>query len=292
MKSNATRILVPMDFSEQSKEGLYQAMHLASRINAQVFPLHIIKAHTPPWIFLNEKERAQQILKIKETLENEAKNISTENDVEIIPVVAFGKLCDTILQQIEELNISLIVMGTTTADNIKKKIIGGNALRIVTEAKIPVITVKPGCAIKNPDVIVLPLDLSKQTREKVTDAIKWAKQFQSKVFAVSFSTTRDDAIVGTLQGQLRQVESFMREAGIDIETNFVLYKSGSQEEKLVEYIKQKDADMVIITTHQQLEIVRFFIGSFAQDVIHSAPVPVLSIVPTGTFKVISSMPGT
>jgi hypothetical protein len=60
----------------------------------------------------------------------------------------------------------MIVMGTSTADNIKKKIIGGNALRVATEAKMPVVTVKQGCASKNLDRIVLPLDLTKKPKKK------------------------------------------------------------------------------------------------------------------------------
>lgn len=292
MESKQPRILVPVDFSEQSKEGIFQALHIASHLNAHVFLLHIIKEHMPPWIFLTENERHKQINSIKEALMGETEKFETKNHPQITPVVAFGKLCDTILKQVDELQASLIVMGTTTAENIKKKIIGGNALRIVTESPVPVITVKPGCATQTFDTIILPLDLSKETREKVSDTVQWARFFKSKVYAVSFSSTRDDAIVGHLKGQLRQVESFMRGLGIDVETNFILLKSGSHEEQLIDYIKEKNADMVVITTHQQLEIVRFFIGSFAQDVIHGSPVPVLSIVPKGTFKVISSMPGT
>ena len=57
-------------------------------------------------------------------------------------------------------------MGTTAATNIRKKIIGSNALRIVAESDIPVITVKIGCETKNFNNLILPLDLAKETREE------------------------------------------------------------------------------------------------------------------------------
>jgi nucleotide-binding universal stress UspA family protein len=119
-----------------------------------------------------------------------------------------------------------------------------------------------------------------------------AKQFNSKVSAVSFSSTNDEGVVGHLKSQLQLVKKFVSEAGIDIETDLRIYKKGSRDEKLVEFIQEKEGDIVIITTHQQAEIINFFLGSFAQEVIHSAPVPVLSIVPKGTFKSIMTMPGT
>ena len=91
---------------------------------------------------------------------------------------------------------------------------------------------------------------------------------------------------------MNQVKEFISEAGIEIETEYRYYNSGSRDEKLVEFIQEKEGDIVIITTHQQPEIIRFFLGSFAKEVMHSAPVPVLSIVPKGTFKTLMTMPGT
>ncbi|MFO7863670.1 MAG: universal stress protein [Salinivirgaceae bacterium] len=284
-------ILVPIDFSDKSKEGLFQAIQIANRTRAKIFLLHIVKEHMPPWSLLTDDDKTSQTDIIKKTLLKEAEQFMGDSSVELEPIVTFGKLCEQILKQADELEASMIVMGTSTADNIKKKIIGGNALRIVTEAKIPVITVKLGCASKNPANIILPLDLSKETREKVSDAIYWAKKLECRIYAVSFTTTRDDAIVGHLKGQLRQVESFVEKAGVEVETDFRFYHKGSRQEKLVEFIQEKEGDLVIITTHQQPEIVKFFLGSFAEDMIHSAPIPVMTKVPKGTFKTVSTMPG-
>lgn len=291
MEKKEARILVPVDFSEQSKEGIYQAIQIANETGARIYLLHVIRPNLPPWNFMEDNERETQIVSIEQALVKEAEELSEGTPPEFSTIVTEGKLCDTILNESVRFDVEIIVMGTSTADNIKKKIIGSNALRIATEAEIPVVTVKKGCASKNLDNIILPLDLTKETREKVTDAVRLAKQFHSKIFAVSFSSTRDEGVVGHLKGQLRQVKDFVENAGIEIETDFRFYE-GNRREKLVEYIQEQDGDIVIITTSQQPEIVQFFLGSFAKDVMHSAPLPVLSIVPKGTFKVLTSMPGT
>lgn len=292
MKKKESKILVPVDFSEQSKEGIYQALQIAKETNAVIYLLHVIRNNLPPWNFMEEKERKAQIESIEHGLIKEAEKLEQINPPYLIPLVTEGKLCDTILNEVARYDIELIVMGTSTADNIKKKIIGSNALRIVTEADIPVITVKKGCASPKLDNIILPLDLTKETREKVSDAVKLAKQFHSKIYAVSFASTRDEGVIGHLKGQLSQVEGYVEKAGVEIQTDFRFYEKGRRKNKLIEYVQEKDGDIIVITTHQQPEIVRFFMGTFAKEVVHSSPVPVLTTVPVGTFKLLTRMPGT
>lgn len=292
MKTSTSRILVPVNFSPQSSEGLFQAIQIAKATKAKIYLLHVFHANMPPWNLMGQNEKNEKVISIEQVLVGEAKRLATDTMPEVTPVVVNGNTCDTILEQAEKLKINTIVIGTSTAPNIKKRIIGSNALRIVSESTIPVITVKEGCASKEINKIIVPLDLTKETREKVTNAVQLAKYFRSKIYAVSFSTTMDDGIVGHLKGQLRQVESFVKNAGIEIETQLKFIEEGNRRKNLINYVQEKDADMVIITTQQQAEIIKFFIGSFAQDVIQSAPVPVLSIVPKGTFKVIFKLPGT
>lgn len=292
MEEKENKILVPVNFSDQSKEGIYQAIEISKNSGAKICLLHVIRTNLPPWNFMDEKEFENQIVTIEQAMIDEAEKLVDGEPPVFTAIVKKGKLCDTILEQSKALNVDMIVMGTSTENNIKKKIIGSNALRVATEADIPVVTVKKGCASKNIDRIILPLDLTKETKEKVSNAIKLAKEFKSKIFAVSFSSTNDEYVVNHLKSQLKQVNEFVTNSGIEIETDFRIYNSGNREDKLIEFIQEKEGDIVIITTHQQPELIRFFLGSFAKEVMHSAPIPVLSIVPKGTFKTIMTMPGT
>jgi nucleotide-binding universal stress UspA family protein len=50
-------------------------------------------------------------------------------------------------------------------------------------------------------------------------------------------------------------------------------------EKIIKYIKAKGIDLVIIGTHGRKGMDRIILGSIADRVIKSAPVPVLSVNP-------------
>ncbi|MDD2563167.1 MAG: universal stress protein [Salinivirgaceae bacterium] len=283
------KILVPIDFSEQSYSGLRQAKYMAEGRAVKIVALHVIREHSSPWNVFTSEEKNVFVEKTHDKLRllADMENINRE---QFSTRIEFGKLCDTILDISAEMNVDCIIMGTSAANNIKKKIIGSNALRVVSEAHVPVITVKSNCEIDNFENIYLPLDLNKETREKVPLAIKIAKLLDSRIKVVSFVSTKDELVNSNLKRQAQLVRDFVMERGVDCTAEVLFFESGSRKEKMVEYMNNNPG-MAIITTHQQPEIVDFLLGSFAADVIHLSQTPVMSIIPIGVIKYGNEMPG-
>lgn len=283
------KILVPIDFSEQSYSGLRQAKYMAEGRAVKIVALHVIREHSSPWNVFTSEEKNVFVEKTHDKLRllADMENINRE---QFSTRIEFGKLCDTILDISSEMNVDCIIMGTSAANNIKKKIIGSNALRVVSEAHVPVITVKRNCEIDNFENIYLPLDLNKETREKVPLAIKIAKLLDSRIKVVSFVSTKDELVNSNLKRQAQLVRDFVMERGVDCTAEVLFFESGSRKEKMVEYMNNNPG-MAIITTHQQPEIVDFLLGSFAADVIHLSQTPVMSIIPIGVIKYGNEMPG-
>ena len=69
-----------------------------------------------------------------------------------------------------------------------------------------------------------------------------------------------------------------------------LLKVDDNVDGVLNFIDTNKGDMVIITTHQQLEIVTSFVGSFAKSIVSRAKVPVMSIVPRNKYNVIFKIP--
>jgi nucleotide-binding universal stress UspA family protein len=94
---------------------------------------------------------------------------------------------------------------------------------------------------------------------------------------VSAYTFDDDLIYARLSAQLDQVVNFIKEHGIVCSGKIL--KVNDRAEAVLKFIDENNGDMVVITTHQQLEVVHSFMGSFAKSMISQAKVPVMSIVP-------------
>jgi nucleotide-binding universal stress UspA family protein len=176
--------------------------------------------------------------------------------------------------------------------NLKKKFLGSSALKTVRETEIPVITIRGKHHRDGCNNIVLPLDLTKETREKVNKAIELSKLFgNATVRVVSVLFTTDEFVVNRLTRQLGQVKTFLEKA--DVPSTAEIIKGIKGEETLaqviIDYANKVDGDLVMIMTQQEVDHTPFFLGSSAQEIILNSDIPVMSIIPmprkdTSVFK--------
>lgn len=281
METLENKILVPIDFGEQSLIALDQSYNIARMVNAEICILHVITENNAFWGLFNKKEQSDFEEKLKAKLTEFAGFISQKSGIKITPIVEKGKLVETIIKTAEKLKVKFLIVGTTNSADLKQKIIGSNALRIIREASFPVITIRgkhhrEGC--KN---IVLPLDLTKETREKVTNAIQVAKYFKSVIHTVTVNTINESYIINRLKMQLDQVCNFIKASGVECTQNFISSESGNENvcKALLDFSHKVEADLIIIMTQQETEVIKYFVGSLAKEIIHNSDIPVMSIVP-------------
>lgn len=289
MEVTLSHLLVPIDYSDKSVFGLKYAVKLNKTLNGKITFVNVIKGVDPIWSdFFTDVEREILLKKLQDHMRNFVHKSADIDDSQFDCLIAKGKLCDTIMQTAKSLNASAIIMGTSHADNIKKLIIGTNALRVVSEAQCPVITIK--CEPKDTDIkrIILSLDITKESREKAVEAVDFAKRLNAEILIVSAYTISDDLLLKKLQQQQEQVVKFITERGV--KCNGQMVKTDDQVDGVLDFIDSNNGDLVIITTHQQLEIVTSFMGSFAKSIISKANVPVMSIVPHNKYNVIFKTP--
>lgn len=281
MDREKRHVVVPIDFSEQSMLALDQAYIMARMINAEINLLHIIVETSPFWGIFTQKEQDDVIEKFKKKLDDFAEVVSKKSGLKVNTIVEQGKLIEKIIEVTDRLRARYLIVGTLIKDNFKEKIIGTNASKLVREANCPIITIKGSKNTGTCKKIVLPLDLTKETKEKVGHTITFAKYFKATVHAVTVATSKDSHLVARLQSQLEQVQKFIEKQGIECETKFI--KAGASNEgvagQLLSYAYEINADLMIIMTQQEDVITEQFVGSFAKAIINNSDIPVLSIAP-------------
>ncbi|MBV6485804.1 MAG: universal stress protein [Flavobacteriales bacterium] len=278
MLRNNNKILVPIDFSEQSLIALSQSYNLAKEIRAEVILLYVIEEVNPM-----VKMFIKGLDEIRDAVESNLKNLAEEKrketGLEISSIVAEGKIYSKIAEVATLIKATFIVMGTKGAEN--SKFIGSNALKVVKTAPCPVITIKGKKHKKGCDKILLPLDLTKETSDKVNKAIAVAKVFKAEIYAVSILLTGREEVVNKLKDQLILVKQYIEKKQVKCTAELV--KILKTEDKLsnavIEYGQKIEADLIMIMTQQETSIKSFFIGSNAREVINNSDIPVLSIQP-------------
>jgi nucleotide-binding universal stress UspA family protein len=275
MATSKNRILVPIDFSDQSLIALEQSFNLSRLTNAELYLLHVIDEsfHLP---FLGAKEDKAIEKKAQKALEKLAEDTAKRAGIAVNTLSARGKIYDEINRAAKKLKCSFIIMGTNGSTGLKR-FIGSNALRVIREAPCPVITIKGKKHRSGCKSIVLPLDLQKETKEKVSEAVKLAKLFGSTIHLISVMPSDDEFIVNKLTRQLQQVRNFVEEHSVECDSEMIEGKDIAEE--VVKYAKKVKADLIMVMTQQEMDWTDMFISPAAQTILNESDIPVLSIRP-------------
>lgn len=259
------KILVPIDFSEQSLVALSQTYNLARYLHAAITLLYVN---------YKGEDGNVKLFEIKKKLEQKTSEIKNEQNIEAEFLIEEGKVYDQIIKVAEKIEAKFMVIGFNGTKGLTA-FIGHNTLRLVRQSPCPVITIKGkdhrvGC--KN---IVLPLDFSKETRVKVSKAIEIAEYFGSTIRVVMVVQNKEHE--QRIMQYALQTKKMIEEKGIACTVDKI---TGSKIAHLViDYAEKVEGDLILIMTKEELGINEFIIGTIAQQIINLSDIPVLSIRP-------------
>ncbi|MDD2411903.1 MAG: universal stress protein [Bacteroidales bacterium] len=287
MKSNLI-ILVPIDFSPKSLLAFEQAKYLAKISKSDIMLLNVIQPDSKTFSFIqsifSDVERATHNQRIENGIRKQLNQIIKENstaEIDIKAMVVTGKIYDQIIEVSKSLNCNYIVIGVNDADEENDShVLGSNASRVVRTSEIPVITVN-NTIVKDLKTVILPLDLTKETQQKVAKAIQFAKLTNAKIKIVTALLTDDPSIVSVLQHQMEFVEKFIKDNYGNVSADFVFgnHDDDTLSGLVLKFSEENDGDIIVVMTQQETKLMKLFMGTTALDIIYNSPVPVFSVVP-------------
>ena len=275
------KILVPVGFSEQSLAALKQACLIAKIKKSEVIILSVIEEQSKISGLLIDNPFDEIRNKVKDKLDEISEMHSSKFSVKVDSMVASGKIYEQIVEVSSMINANLIVMGTNgSPKGVLKKFIGSNAERVVRLSNIPVITIKENTSTENFDNIILPLDLGKETKEKVTFAIEYARYWNSTIRIVSVFLKDNTNEKNILIKNLNQVSNFISNAGVKCTSELIEgEKKQSLGDFVINYEKKFDSDLIIIMTKKEELALSNNLSVTARYIIHNSKIPVMSIKP-------------
>jgi nucleotide-binding universal stress UspA family protein len=265
-------IIVPIDLSDESLNGLNLALMLATKTGANILLAHVIGKNTGDYYEQMEKENQLVQSKFEEILRKYKEKVNLNFTLSYI--IKEGKIFKEIADLADNHEDALTVLSTHGTSGFEELFIGGNAYKIVSHSRNPVITVRRSKIPSNIDNIVLPLDLTFQTREKVPYTVELAKVFGSKIHLLTIRLSKLKSIEKKLHQYAEQVASFLDIHKIPYT---VEHLHGSNLTDLtLDYSRTINADLISIMTEQEKSASNLLLGNFAHQMINKAYIPVLS----------------
>jgi len=257
-------ILIPIDFSKQSYIAVKQSYSIAKHTKSKIILLHVSPTSD------TDKEAE---------LKNLAQATKEETGLTVDVLNRKGELYDVINKTAEEIGASLIVFALDETAKFKSGLFGGGSTvtKFLTAAPCPVITVRSSDQKEGYKNIVMPFDLSPESREKVSYAVQLAHYYKADIRIVSVFKPNDDEYENKLLPYLQQVKKFIKAEGVHC-TNRSL-PSTKPAEAIIEYALKNDCDMIIQINQQDLSISERFNGTIGHKVVELSPIPVLNVNP-------------
>lgn len=179
-KSNFMKnILLPTDFSENSKNAIQFAMHF---FEGETCTFYILNSQKPsgyitadvlygaPGTSIYEgilKDNKKELKKMHQFCES----ISIGENFTFHSKLDFDSIVDAVTQAIVLYNIDLIIMGTNGATGAAEVIFGSNTLKIIRNVECPIIVVPQGFTFEKIQTVLLSLNYQYNVAEKSLNII-------------------------------------------------------------------------------------------------------------------------
>lgn len=281
------RILVPYDFSPSADHALDFAISLTHNYpKLEILVLHVIETPMTTGVgamgggFDPIPDFENQVF-FMELLENRKKQFEelrqkfAQSEFELSTKIEVGNIYRNISDTIINQSIDLIVMGSKGSSGLNEILIGSNTEKVVRTATCPVITVKEKTDASQLKKVVFASDFRQADHEVAGRFKKMQHLFDAEFYFVfvntpgSFETSRES---------MNRIRTFVNTHKFE-HVKAEIYNSLSEEEGIIQFAEDIDADMIAITTHGRSGLLHLFTGSIAEDVVNHSKRPVW------TFKV-------
>jgi nucleotide-binding universal stress UspA family protein len=269
------RIVVGIDFSEDSLNAFRHAITIAEKAEMAITMVWVDHIDYSKEIFnIDPSHRLNAVTNKFNQILKEYQDRCPQLDF----VIRKGKVYKELCEVADEVKAFLVIVGTHGLSGFEEFWSGSNANRIVAACNVPVITIRGGVTVKKDlERIVLPLDSTKTTREKIPITAELAKYFNSEIHILGLMTSQYNDIRFRIKDYVLQAEDYFKEN--DIKFKSVFLESKHITDDTIDYAKKIDANLISIMTEQETTTANLWLGPYAAQMVNHSPIPVLSVKP-------------
>lgn len=261
-----SKIIVLSDFSSTSDVAGNYACEISKTLTAPVEILHIVK---------DQSGEAKAL----EQLNNQIEKFKANTGITATPVIRHGNIYDEIPKVTEELTGELVVMGTHGLSGMQY-ITGSNALKLISESDAQFIVVQDNTTHSaNIKKILVPLDLHKETKQKIKFASDLAAKFGAEVHIICPKES-DEFLNNQVKRNMSYAEGYFNERGIACKTKVTEEDSSGFVKEIIKYAQYAEIDLICILNFAGERLIHAFGTDAEQKVItNEAGIPTLVINP-------------
>jgi nucleotide-binding universal stress UspA family protein len=261
LKENGT-IIIPIDFSKQSLNAIKHSYNIARHTHSKLMLLHVYQKDSEN----NPAELAQL-----------AKTAAAESGLIVETTAVKGDMYQEVDKMAEKIDANMILAGLEPQVKFRSFMGSGSASKLIKNAPCPVMTIRG--ATFNPEWknILMPFDLTLESREKVPVCIQLAQYYKAEIRIVSVFDPSDQSYENKLLPYMNQVKKFIKEKSVSCTNKSIPAKDVAA--AIVDYANKNNCDVIVQMNQRDTTFGEMFSGTMTQKMVDISNVPVITINP-------------
>lgn len=270
------KILVPVDFSDQSLAAVKAAKNIANLKGAELVLLHvldipnfygseILKELNADDSFFMTKGAKAKMAEFVEKIDQKNTVVKTE--------IRLDETYSGIIRFADEIAADYILMGTQGASGLKEVFVGSNTEKVVRRSNIPVICIKDYDKDLKFENIVFASNFYKESDTIVGELKKLIDDFGSRIHLLRVNTEKD---FETTWYSKKVMEDFIKDNGFGENCTINIYNDVSVEDGIMRFSRENNADAMVVSTHKRKGLNHWFNGSIGSDLVNHSVLPVIT----------------
>jgi nucleotide-binding universal stress UspA family protein len=268
-----TNFIVPIDFSVDSLKGLEWAILFSQKKTINIQMVYVLTNSSNFQSSVVEQEHKYAETQFKKLLKDFEPRLGNQSKLRYI--IKKGKVYREVVNQVNSYKNAVVSASTHGASGFEELFIGSNALKIIAATDQPVFTLRTNVP-RQVKKIVVPIKMHLDTRQKAPIAADMAELFGAELHVLSIMTRNNKRDLSRLESYSKQVLAYFKARKLHTVSKTLV---GDHLPTLTcTYAEAVDADLITIMS-SAVDKWNVFLGSYAQQMVKSSTVPLLSITP-------------
>jgi nucleotide-binding universal stress UspA family protein len=296
-----SRILIPVDGSEQARRAAEHGLALAAAFDAAVDLLHVLERDG---LRLTTGDDEQRRLRDRgETVLAGVESLASDLDRPVRTVLREGRPAARIAEYAAERDVDLVVLGRQGLTGLGRRLLGGVTERLLHRGDVPVLVVPVDAPVPDENgygPVLVPTDGSEAADAAVPHGAAVAGRYGAAVHVLNVVDLQaagglfdagglEGAFVDRLeragQDAVERVASAVHEASPDTTVETTVVRAGTSgapdgaAAAIRAHVDERDVGLVVMGSRGRSGLRRGLMGSVASAVLRSVDVPVLVASP-------------
>lgn len=284
------KILVPIDFTEHSKNAAYFALKLAFVYGAELKLLHVFNSPVVDMIPFTDaasiqidvdisyqilqKNAKEQLLKFFSKL----RKYADENGMEKLKLgysLREGFASYGIIDMCRRYKPGMIVMGTKSQGFRSTELVGSVAAEVVRDTKTPLLVIPEHASLKDLSEVKNVLYATRFDDADYTAIRKLVAIVSGFNVNLVCANVSDDPENPLIQAKMSSLKTYIKKVVKKVEVDFDIIKGKDTAEAFKGYISGKNIDLLALTMHKRGLLERIFNPSLTRKLLSDADIPLL-----------------